>query len=138
VLDEEGALELLQQPLQSASQDSLQWAAAETLRNAGVVALQAGRRDLFARLEPVLLRLLGGGSAQGLQKLRRRAAEEVPRMQAAAAVLAAPASACANCGAAAGAPGVRLKRCSRCGRAWYCDAQCQRAHWRRHKAECKG
>jgi hypothetical protein len=27
-------------------------------------------------------------------------------------------------------------RCSRCKSIFYCDRQCQRAHWRRHKREC--
>jgi hypothetical protein len=29
------------------------------------------------------------------------------------------------------------KKCSRCLRARYCDAACQRAHWRTHLVECK-
>jgi hypothetical protein len=46
------------------------------------------------------------------------------------------ASACAACGARAGQPGVRLQVCSRCKRVHYCGPQCQRAHWRAHKADC--
>jgi hypothetical protein len=47
------------------------------------------------------------------------------------------ASACAACGARAGQPGVRLQMCSRCKRVSYCGPQCQRAHWRAHKAQCR-
>jgi hypothetical protein len=46
------------------------------------------------------------------------------------------AGACAACGARAGQPGVRLQMCSRCKRVRYCGPQCQRAHWRAHKAQC--
>ncbi|KAI6144743.1 hypothetical protein BKA82DRAFT_16737 [Pisolithus tinctorius] len=31
---------------------------------------------------------------------------------------------------------LRLRRCSGCGSYWYCDAQCQRAHWPAHKKYC--
>jgi hypothetical protein len=44
---------------------------------------------------------------------------------------------CAKCGARAGQPGVRLQMCSRCKRVCYCGPQCQRAHWRAHKAQCR-
>lgn len=30
-----------------------------------------------------------------------------------------------------------LKACSRCKQAHYCDKQCQTAHWKDHKEECK-
>lgn len=33
--------------------------------------------------------------------------------------------------------GAKLLRCSACQSAWYCDASCQRSHWKRHKLECK-
>jgi hypothetical protein len=36
----------------------------------------------------------------------------------------------------AGQPGVRLQMCSRCKPVRYCGPQCQRAHWRAHKADC--
>lgn len=32
---------------------------------------------------------------------------------------------------------AKLKRCSRCGFAAYCNAECQRAHWPQHKRMCK-
>jgi hypothetical protein len=47
------------------------------------------------------------------------------------------ASVCAKCGARAGQPGVRLQMCSRCKGVRYCGPQCQRAHWRVHKAQCR-
>jgi hypothetical protein len=46
------------------------------------------------------------------------------------------ASICAQCSARAGQPGVRLQMCSRCKLVRYCGPQCQRAHWRAHKAQC--
>lgn len=42
---------------------------------------------------------------------------------------------CAKCGAEEG-EGVKLLVCSRCKRAGYCSAACQRAHWKVHKAQC--
>jgi hypothetical protein len=53
----------------------------------------------------------------------------------AASVLAtATAVACSSCGAK---PKTKLKRCSRCKAASYCNEGCQNAHWPAHKAECK-
>mmetsp|Transcript_10212 Transcript_10212/g.20946 ORF Transcript_10212/g.20946 Transcript_10212/m.20946 type:complete len:434 (+) Transcript_10212:103-1404(+) len=31
----------------------------------------------------------------------------------------------------------KLKRCSLCRSAWYCNAQCQKDHWAEHKVQCK-
>ncbi len=47
---------------------------------------------------------------------------------------AKPARMCAapGCGATRG-----LKRCGGCGTVRYCSANCSRAHWREHKAECR-
>lgn len=44
-------------------------------------------------------------------------------------------AACMQCGKPPG-NGVRLHKCSRCGTATYCGRECQRGHWRIHKAEC--
>ena len=44
-----------------------------------------------------------------------------------------PQAACWKCGKAGG----QLRNCSRCGVARYCGAECQRAHWKDHKPECK-
>lgn len=42
---------------------------------------------------------------------------------------------CANCG------GVdiqlKLKKCSGCEKVWYCKVECQKSHWKQHKAQCK-
>ncbi|KAI9821499.1 MAG: hypothetical protein M1832_003347 [Thelocarpon impressellum] len=40
---------------------------------------------------------------------------------------------CGSCGASS----KELKECSRCYRASYCDAKCQRAAWKDHKGVCK-
>ncbi len=49
------------------------------------------------------------------------------------------AEACTACGKTAGELGLeRLLRCGACTlRPWYCSAECQRACWGAHKAECK-
>ena len=33
--------------------------------------------------------------------------------------------------------GSRIKTCTGCYRAFYCNAECQRNHWKKHKAECE-
>lgn len=38
---------------------------------------------------------------------------------------------CSNCGKNAGC------RCKRCKGAWYCCLDCQKAHWKKHKLDCK-
>ncbi|KAI9004993.1 hypothetical protein DFJ74DRAFT_402089 [Hyaloraphidium curvatum] len=44
---------------------------------------------------------------------------------------------CDLCGQAP-AEGAKLKKCSRCGIAWYCSAECQREDWKAHKPACSG
>lgn len=45
---------------------------------------------------------------------------------------------CASCGRAEGEAGVaKLKSCSSCHAVRYCSRECQKAHWRAHKAHCK-
>ena len=39
---------------------------------------------------------------------------------------------CASCGC-----GEKLKRCSGCNEAYYCNAACQRSHWKSHKRNCR-
>ena len=34
-------------------------------------------------------------------------------------------------------PSPELKTCSACKAAWYCSIECQRNHWKVHKAPCK-
>ncbi|KAA1477627.1 hypothetical protein DENSPDRAFT_844799 [Dentipellis sp. KUC8613] len=34
-------------------------------------------------------------------------------------------------------PSAALKKCSRCGKARYCDSACQSEHWKTHKGVCK-
>jgi hypothetical protein len=33
--------------------------------------------------------------------------------------------------------GAGIKRWPACKQAWYCGEQCQHAHWKAHKADCK-
>lgn len=40
---------------------------------------------------------------------------------------------CACCGA----KGCKLQRCTACHAEWYCDANCQRGDWSRHKRACR-
>ncbi|KAG8985264.1 hypothetical protein FRB93_005914 [Tulasnella sp. JGI-2019a] len=42
---------------------------------------------------------------------------------------------CGTC-AARGGPDHPLQRCAGCKSIWYCNATCQRAHWKQHKAPC--
>ena len=44
--------------------------------------------------------------------------------------------ACAYCGKVA-EKGSTFSKCARCKTVAYCDADCQKAHWSRHKRECK-
>jgi hypothetical protein len=41
---------------------------------------------------------------------------------------------CASCGTKSKLP---LKQCSRCQSDIYCDAKCQKAHWKEHRNKCK-
>jgi hypothetical protein len=43
---------------------------------------------------------------------------------------------CAECGGVAG-EGISLKMCKSCMSVRYCNAECQRNHWPKHKTECK-
>ena len=40
---------------------------------------------------------------------------------------------CFNCGK----HGHRLPKCTQCSQAFYCDSDCQRKHWRKHRAVCR-
>ena len=44
---------------------------------------------------------------------------------------------CAVCPKNAADAGVRLKKCGGCSSIFYCSPECSRAHWPRHKAQCK-
>jgi len=61
-----------------------------------------------------------------------RARELLRARSGAAALPKLPAPGCAHC-CLAGA----TKRCGACGGPAYCDAICQKAHWKAHKRECK-
>ncbi|KAK8070207.1 C6 transcription factor [Apiospora phragmitis] len=43
---------------------------------------------------------------------------------------------CFTCGKIEADIGKAPLACSRCKRAWYCDATCQTAHWKNHKVTC--
>ena len=40
---------------------------------------------------------------------------------------------CFNCGK----HGHNLPRCQQCAQAFYCNAECQRKHWRKHRPVCR-
>ena len=65
--------------------------------------------------------------------LSRRAAEAAASAPAARAFSERPT--CAACGAVKLASA--LKRCSACSSVLYCDATCQKGHWKTHKAACR-
>jgi hypothetical protein len=66
------------------------------------------------------------------------ATSSAPGQGAAAPAAAAPARACAACGVAPEPGGaVRLRLCAGCSAVRYCSAECQRAHWKAHRAACK-
>ncbi|WQF84603.1 Putative Zinc finger, MYND-type [Colletotrichum destructivum] len=44
---------------------------------------------------------------------------------------------CFHCGKVRADIGKAPKGCGRCERAWYCNVDCQRAHWKVHKPQCK-
>jgi hypothetical protein len=47
-------------------------------------------------------------------------------------------SVCDHCGGARGAKGITLLKCKRCGLAYYCSIECQKAQWKAgHKAACR-
>ncbi|KAK6206786.1 MYND finger [Colletotrichum tabaci] len=43
---------------------------------------------------------------------------------------------CTNCGKT-GKDGAALKKCTRCRKAKYCSADCQKKDWRKHRGECE-
>jgi hypothetical protein len=103
--------------------------------------------DTVRCLEAVLSALAArgdDGASLRLGQLRAATAQcqlvDAEQLHAAALAMQAEdhsaASTCAKCGARAGQPGVRLQMCSRCKRVRYCGPQCQRTHWRAHKAQC--
>ncbi|KAK3898956.1 hypothetical protein C8A05DRAFT_18536 [Staphylotrichum tortipilum] len=44
---------------------------------------------------------------------------------------------CVNCGGFQDVDGVKLRRCAKCLMVEYCSAECQKADWKKHRAECK-
>ncbi|KAF3763819.1 hypothetical protein M406DRAFT_262923, partial [Cryphonectria parasitica EP155] len=45
---------------------------------------------------------------------------------------------CFHCGKIEQDTGKAPVLCSQCKGAWYCDKDCQRAHWRAHRSTCRG
>jgi hypothetical protein len=44
---------------------------------------------------------------------------------------------CRNCRVPETREGVTLKKCTRCGEAEYCSAECQKKDWKKHRMECE-
>jgi hypothetical protein len=105
------------------------------LRDMGAAAAEAGRGDFVLQVA-VVMQQMGVESQEQFGDLLKQANGKIQEGLAKKAAQEAAASACAQCGAQAGAPGVQLRKCSACGKACYCGVQCQRAHWRQHKAQC--
>ncbi len=105
------------------------------LRTMSAAAAKAGRWDDCTRLACVTQQL-GIESEEQYGDLLKQMECERQEVLAKQAAHEAAVSACAQCGAQAGAPGVQLRKCSACGKACYCGVQCQRAHWRQHKPQC--
>ena len=45
---------------------------------------------------------------------------------------------CAKCGRTGGGARPRLQICVRCRAVYYCNRECQRAHWSQHRGSCVG
>lgn len=98
---------------------------------AGIGAHAAGLRRLSATAGPavqaaeLLLSMLTGSSSSG------------GGVSGAAAPEAGRGHCCAACATPSSQPGVTLKLCTGCRGVRYCGAECQKAHWRAHKAACR-
>ncbi|CAI0646700.1 unnamed protein product [Colletotrichum noveboracense] len=44
---------------------------------------------------------------------------------------------CFQCGKIKANIGQAPKKCGKCGRAWFCNVECQKAAWENHKPVCK-
>ena len=66
------------------------------------------------------------------QKAKQLAEAKLQKKLAEAAAPTAPSRVCANCKVEAG-----TKICAACRQVGYCSGDCQKAHWKIHKADCK-
>jgi hypothetical protein len=134
---EAGGLDVVRRQVHAESGRRFNKAAwAVMLRIMSSAAAEAGRRDYGLQVAQVLQQL-GIETGEQFDDLVKRTGTQLQEEVAEkAGKEAAVSSACAKCGAQAGAPGVQLRKCSACGKASYCGVQCQRAHWRQHKPRC--
>lgn len=82
----------------------------------------------------------GGGRSGGSGDAGTQSAPAMPPSTTAAAqpAVAAADERCAACGRRSGESGIEnLKSCGACHSVRYCGQECQRAHWRIHKAACQ-
>ncbi|KAK5732154.1 hypothetical protein LTR17_010731 [Elasticomyces elasticus] len=77
------------------------------------------------------------GLVGGMMKLLGRGAQQKQARAAESALSSPPGevddSNCHGCGIERDAAPDGLKRCAKCGKAWYCSKDCQRADWKQHK-----
>ncbi len=100
----------------------------QVFRTREVAPAAVARRNLAA-LEQMRVRTGAAENAgYAAKELKASLARQAGRER---AVPKLPPALCARCGGAAD------KLCSACGGAAYCGAECQKAHWKEHKAACK-
>ena len=74
---------------------------------------------------------------RGCMALDQAAAASSQQAGVSASASAAAPAACAACGRSAGEGGRKLRKCKGCRSVAYCSTDCQKTHWRRHKAACQ-
>ena len=98
-------------------------------------ALYFGARHGHVEVIQVLLAAGADPSIADHQGRTPLALARANRFEAAAMALVQE-GACAACGGGGSASGAVFMKCARCKAVRYCSKDCQRTHWRLHKASC--